>query len=30
MADEAYGAGTLDAMVAAQVAFADAQALFDG
>ena len=28
MAEEAYGAGTLDAMIAAQVAFADAQALF--
>ncbi len=28
MAGEAYGAGTLDSMVAAQVAFADAQALF--
>ena len=28
MADEAYGVGTLDSMVAAQVAFADAQALF--
>ena len=28
MADEAYGAGTLDSMIAAQVAFADAQALF--
>jgi 2-methylisocitrate lyase-like PEP mutase family enzyme len=28
MADEAYGAGTLDSMVAAQIAFADAQALF--
>jgi 2-methylisocitrate lyase-like PEP mutase family enzyme len=29
MADEAYGAGTLDSMIAAQVAFADAQALFE-
>jgi 2-methylisocitrate lyase-like PEP mutase family enzyme len=28
MAGEAYGAGTLDSMIAAQVAFADAQALF--
>jgi 2-methylisocitrate lyase-like PEP mutase family enzyme len=28
MAAEAYGAGTLDSMIAAQVAFADAQALF--
>ena len=28
MADEAYGDGTLDSMIAAQVAFADAQALF--
>ena len=28
MADEAYGVGTLDSMIAAQVAFADAQALF--
>ncbi len=28
MAREAYGAGTLDSMIAAQVAFADAQALF--
>ena len=28
MADEAYGSGSLEAMIAAQVAFADAQALF--
>ncbi len=30
MAGEAYGAGTLDSMIAAQVAFADAKALFAG
>ena len=30
MAGEAYGAGTLESMIAAQVAFADAQALFAG
>jgi hypothetical protein len=28
MAEEAYGRGSLEEMIAAQVAFADAQALF--
>src|SRR3954447_13451481 len=30
LADEAYGQGVLDSMIAAQIAFADAQALFPG